>query len=135
MLNSGNVFKAINTWAVSVARYSAALLGGSRLQLEELDRRMRKLLTMHNGFKKVNVDHLYLLKSESGRGLIRVQDTVETAILGLRYYVRNSKERLLIATHTIEEHEDRETPNEYKMRKKTVDTKIITGTIYWANNG
>ena len=26
-LNSGNVFKAINTWAVSVMRYSAALLG------------------------------------------------------------------------------------------------------------
>ena len=71
-LNSGNVFKAINTWAVSVARYSAALLGGSRRQLEELDRRMRKLLTMHNGFKKGNVDHLYLLRSESGRGLIRV---------------------------------------------------------------
>ena len=26
-LNSGNVFKAINTWAVSVVRYSAAFLG------------------------------------------------------------------------------------------------------------
>ena len=26
-LNSGNIFKAINTWAVSVVRYSAAFLG------------------------------------------------------------------------------------------------------------
>ena len=49
-LNSGNVFKAINSCAVSVVRYSAALLGWSRLQLEEIDRRTRKLLTMHNGF-------------------------------------------------------------------------------------
>ena len=33
-LNSGNVFKAINTSAVSVVRYSVAFLGWSRLQLE-----------------------------------------------------------------------------------------------------
>ena len=56
-LNSGNVFKAINTWAVSVVRYSAAFLGWSKLQLEEIDRRTRKLLTMHNGFHpKSNVN-------------------------------------------------------------------------------
>ena len=36
--------------------------------------------------------------------------------LGLKNYVRNSKE--IIAAHTIEEDEDRETPNEYKKRKK-----------------
>ena len=74
---------------------------------------------MHNGFHpKSNVDQLYISRSEDGRGLIGVQDTVETAILGLRNYVRNSKERLLIAAYTIEEDEDRETPNEYKKRKK-----------------
>ena len=56
-LNSGNVFKAINTWAVSVVRYSAAFLGWSKLQLEQIDRRTRKFLTMHNGFHpKSNVD-------------------------------------------------------------------------------
>ena len=83
-LNSGNVFKAINTWAVSVGRYSAAFLGSSRLHLQEIDRRTRTLLTRHNGFyPKSNVDRLYLSKSEKDRGLIRVQDTVETAIFGL----------------------------------------------------
>ena len=82
-LNSGNVFKAINTWAVSVARYSTAFLEWSRLQLEEVDMRTRKLLTMHNGFHpKSNVDRLYLSRSEGDRELIGVQDTVETAILG-----------------------------------------------------
>ena len=48
-LNSGNVFKTINTRAVSVVRYSAGFLGWSRVPLEEIDRRTRKLLTMHNG--------------------------------------------------------------------------------------
>ena len=49
-LNSGNVFKAINTSAVSVVRYSVGFLGWSRLQLEEIDNRTRKLLTIHKEF-------------------------------------------------------------------------------------
>ena len=83
-INTGNVFKAIDTWTViSVVRYSAVFLGWSRLQLEKIDRRTRKLLTMHNGFQpKSNVDRLYL-SSEGGRGLIGNQNTVETTILGL----------------------------------------------------
>ena len=44
-------------------------------------------------------------------------EIVEKAILGLRNYARNSKERLLFAACAIEG-EDRETPNEYKMREK-----------------
>ena len=37
-LNSANVFKAIDTWTVSVVRNSAAFLGLSWLQQEEIDR-------------------------------------------------------------------------------------------------
>ena len=48
---------------------------------------------------------------------MEVQDAVETAILGLINYVRNSKERL-IAANTVEDDDDIEIPNEYKMRKK-----------------
>ena len=77
------------------------------------------LLTINNGFHhKINMDLLYLSRSEGVRGLIGVQDTAEKAILGLRNYVRNSKEGLLIAASTIGEDEDRETPNEYKKTKK-----------------
>ena len=50
--------------------------------------------------------------------MIGVEDTVEITILGLRNYVRNRKERLLTATRTIEDGEDREIPNEYKKKKK-----------------
>ena len=107
-LNSGNVFKAINTWAVSAVLYSAAFLGWSKLQLEDIGRSTRRLLTMHNKFHpKSNVDRLYLSRSHGRRGLIEVQDTVETVIFGLRIYKRNSKKRLLIAAHTIEDDKDR----------------------------
>ena len=70
---------------------------------------------------------------ESGRGLIRVQGTVETVILGLRNYARKCKERLLIAAHIIGDDEDKETPNEYKKRKEN-ETKTITWTIYQEKN-
>ena len=56
-LNSRNVFKALNAWAVSVVRYTAAFLGWSRLQIEDIDRRTRIWLTMHNVlYPKSNVD-------------------------------------------------------------------------------
>ena len=83
-LKSGNVFKAINTWALSVMRHSAASLGWSRLHLEEIDWRTKKLLTMRNEFHQIsNVDQLYLLKVEVSRGLTGVQNTMETMIWGL----------------------------------------------------
>ena len=103
-LNNGDVLKTIHNWAVSVVMYSAAFLGWLRRQLEQINRKTRKMLTIHNGFHpKSNVNRLYLSRSEGGRGLIGVQNTVETAILGLRNYVRNTKGKLLIAVCTIEE--------------------------------
>ena len=71
---------------------------------------------------------------------IGVQDTVQTAILGLTNYVTNSKERLLIAARAIEEDKDREAPNEYKKRKKSEKKtqwtqKQLHRPIYQANNG
>ena len=40
-VNSVNDFKAINTWAVSVVTYSAVFLRGSRVQLQEIDRKKK----------------------------------------------------------------------------------------------
>ena len=59
--NNGNVLKAIKTWVVLVVKYSAAFLVFSRIQLDEIGRRTRKLLTMHNEIQlKSNADRLYL---------------------------------------------------------------------------
>ena len=40
-LSSGNLFKAINTWAVSLLRYSAAFLDWTKEGISEIDRRTR----------------------------------------------------------------------------------------------
>ena len=64
---------------------------------------------------------MYQSRTEDSRELIGAQDTVETAISGLRTYVRNSKDRLLNAAGTIEEDKGRETSNNYKKSKASED--------------
>ena len=67
-LNGGNAIKGISTWAIPALRYSAAFLNWTKAELEEMDRRTRKLLTMHNGLHpKSNVDRLYVPRREGGR--------------------------------------------------------------------
>ena len=60
-LNGGNIIKAINTWAIPMLRYSASFLDWTISELQEMDRRTRKLMTMHNALHpRSNVDRLYI---------------------------------------------------------------------------
>ena len=66
----------MNTWAVSLLRYSAAFIDWNCAGLTQLDQRTRKLMTMHNTLHpKSNVD-LYIIRKEGGRGLQGVKETV-----------------------------------------------------------
>ena len=46
-LNGGNIITGINTWAISLLRYSAAFLDWPGTELEQMDGRTRKLMAMH----------------------------------------------------------------------------------------
>ena len=46
-LNGGNIITGINTWPISLLRYSAAFLDWTGSELEQMDRRTRKLMTIH----------------------------------------------------------------------------------------
>ena len=60
-LNDGNIIKGINTWAVSLLRCPAAFIDWNGAELTQLNRRTRKLITIHNPLHpKSNVDHLYI---------------------------------------------------------------------------
>ena len=118
-LNGGNIIKGINTWAIPVLRYSAAFLHWTKAELQEMDRRTRKLLTMHKGLHpRSNVDRLYLPRKEGGRGLMSAEDTVNLATIGLKRYVRESEEKLLVAARGDTEDEQLETENEFKRRNR-----------------
>ena len=69
--NSGNLFSAINTWAVSVFRYGAGILEWTKAELQEVNRRTRKRITIYKGVHpRSDVDRLYVERSKGGRGLM-----------------------------------------------------------------
>ena len=96
-LNAGNIITGINTWEISLLRFSAASLDWTVAELEQMDRRTKKLMTLHWEWNpKSDVARIYLSRKEGGRGLISVKDTVKLAILGHGKYALRRKEGLPI---------------------------------------
>ena len=63
-LNGGNMIKAINTWAVSLMRYSAGIVEWTKADLDVTGRKTRKLMTMHGMLHpRSNVSRLYQPRS------------------------------------------------------------------------
>ena len=64
--------------------------------LDNLDRRTRKRMTMHNAHHpKACVERLYLPRAKGGRGLISARDAVEKEVSGLRSKIDKAEEPLL----------------------------------------
>ena len=97
-LNGGNLVQGVNTWAVSLLRYSAAFISWRKCELQAIDRKTRKLLTIYGGLHpKFDVGRLHIPRKDGGRGLIAIKDCVELAVIGLEVYAHGSDERLLQA--------------------------------------
>ena len=97
-LNGGNLVCGVNAWAVSLLRYSGAFVSWRKNELQARDRKTRKFFTIYGPLHpKLDVDRLYLLRKEGGRGLISIKDCVVLAIRGLEVYVHGSEERLVQA--------------------------------------
>ena len=95
-LNGKNKILAINTWAVSVLRYGAGILKWTTNELKSMDRKSRKIMTMHGAFHpKSDVDRLYVTREKGGRGLISCEGCVRSEENNLGWYVRNSVESLI----------------------------------------
>ena len=98
-LNGGNTIKAINSRAVSIIRYGAGIVDWTKEELQEMDRKTRKLLTINRALHpQADVDRLYLKRSEGGRGMIGVEDcvTIETNSL-MSYIKQHANEKALKA--------------------------------------
>ena len=60
MFSSSNLIKWINTWVVSLVRYSGLFLNWTREDLRLLDQRTRKLMTIHNAlYPRDDIDRRY----------------------------------------------------------------------------
>ena len=64
-----------------------------------MDQRTRKLMTMHKALHPSDdVDRLYVSRKEGGRGLARIEDSVDASIQRLKDYIRKQVEGLITAT-------------------------------------
>ena len=83
-LNGRNIVKGINTWAIPVLGYLAPFLSWTKTELQSIDGKTRKLLTMHNGLHpRSDVDRLYVPRKDGGRELANAEDTVILAKISL----------------------------------------------------
>ena len=95
-LNAANLFSATNTWAVSLFRYGAGILERMKAELQEVDRRTRKRITIYKGMHpRSDVDRLYVERSKGGRGLMSVEDVVQYESHSLKRYTRGSETEII----------------------------------------
>ena len=95
-LNGGNIILAISSRAVSIVRYGAGIIKWTKNELEEFDKKTRKLMSMYGAqHPKADVDRLYLKRCDGGRGLIGVEDCVQAEVNSLDKYLSASEEKML----------------------------------------
>ena len=95
-LNRGNIILAINSRSVSIASYGAGIISWTKMELEKLDRRTRKLMTIYGAHHpKADVGRLYLQRCEGGRGLLGLEDCGQVEVHSLDKYLSTSKEKIL----------------------------------------
>ena len=77
-LSNRNLIKVINTRAVPLIRYSGPFLKWKRDELKQMNQRTRKVKTMQKALHPSDdVDRLYVLRKEGGRGLASIEDSVD----------------------------------------------------------
>ena len=95
-LNGKNKIKAANTWAVSLMRYEAGTIKWNKEELQEIDRKSRKIMTMNKELHpRSYVARICVPREKGGRGLISCESCVGREENNLNWYVRNSEEALL----------------------------------------
>ena len=80
-LHYRNLIKGINTWTVPLVRYSGPFLKWTREELQQIDLRTRKLMTIHKALHpRDDVDRRYVSRKEGEREPASIQDSVNVSI-------------------------------------------------------
>ena len=112
---------ALNTWAVSILRYGAGMPKWNKNELQEMDRKTRKCMTIKKELDTRNdVAQFYASRKNGGRGLIGCENSVMSEECGLGWYVKNNTEPLLVAVRISRTMAHKETvdPKEFKKTKE-----------------
>lgn len=84
-LNSKNITKAINTYAIPTLTYSFGIINWTKTDLEKLNRTLRILLTKHcNHHPKACVQRVTIPRQQGGRGFLDIEELHYNQIERLR---------------------------------------------------
>ena len=91
-LDGENVIKAVNTWVKAVLRYSGGILDWNKDEIQNMDRKTRKIMTMNGALhSKTNLARLYLARNEGGRRLRLLEEVVQAEEHGLSDYIKDEE--------------------------------------------
>ena len=122
-LHGRNKIKAINTWAISLLRYGAGIIEWTKEELQKMDRKTRKVMTINKEFHpKSDTARLYVSRKKGGRGLISCEQCVGTEVNSLRWYIEKSNEEMLASVnkHQILRNDEAVEPKQYKDNRKQI---------------
>ena len=90
-----NKIQAIGSLAVPVLRYSFGIVNWHQEELQKLDRKTRKLLTIHGQHHpKEDVDRLYVPRKQGGRGLMQLEGAYAVETIKLLEYIDRKEDTL-----------------------------------------
>ena len=98
-------------------RYTAGIVEWTIAELEDLDRKTRKLMTAHRTLHpQSDIDRLYFPRRTGGRGFLQIRQTVEEEIRNLCEYISSTQSALKeVITKGLLTVED--TKKEYKRKE------------------
>ena len=105
-LSAKNKIEATGSLAVPVLRHSFGITNW-RQELQKLDRKTRKLLTIHGQHHpKADLDRLYVPRKQGGRGLMQLEAAYEVEITKLLEYVDRKVDPLIRVVRTHQHNTD-----------------------------
>jgi hypothetical protein len=122
-LNSKNLCLGINTYAVSVVRYSAAILDWTQEEIDKLDRSTRKWMALHGAMNlNSDTDRLYVPRRRGGKGLMSIKDTMKKENHLVSSYLKKHKhDRLLKYCSTARDEAGMEITSKQQLKEKLIE--------------
>jgi len=106
-LSAKNKIEAIGSLEVPILRYSFGIVNWHQEELQKLNRKTRKLLTIHgHHYPKVDVDRLYVHRKQGGRSLMQIEAAHVVEMTKLAEYVDRMEDPLIQVVRTHQQNTD-----------------------------
>ena len=95
-LTPKNKITAINQYAVPVVTYGFGVVNWPQVEINKLDVKTRKMLTLHKiTYRNQCLDRIYLPRREGGLGLTEIDQAHKASIISISQYLESSEEEII----------------------------------------